>query len=133
MSITVSQPVSGFPSGSDRLVSTRINGVLVALPCFGWCTEVHGGQDHRFVEDFHHASEPAAVSVPRPSGAAEEVFSAQVVAYPHCGVDMKVSVDVGGDCLELDPGQADAFADDLIRTASRVRAMAAIVRAAHTA
>ena len=133
MTTTVMPAAPGFPSGSDRLVSTRINGVLAALPCFGWCVESHHVQNHRFVEDFSHTSDSADVTVPRLSGR-REVFSARVLAWPHSGTAPTVVVDSADDeCAELDADQADAFADELIRTASRVRAMAAIVRASQPA
>ena len=124
MSITVPMPVSGFPSGSDRLVSTRIRGVLVALPCFDWCVEGEGhhGEDHFHVEDFTHVGE--AVEVALPTG--EELFSARLMASPHCGTgDTKVAVDYDGASAELgDPAEIEALADRLVSAASRLRGMA---------
>lgn len=120
MSITVPAAVSGFPPGSDRLVSTRINGVTVALPCFDWCTASHHGEDTRFVEDFNHTGEPVEVTTP----AGDLIFSAQLTSYPHCGTGTKLGVDYDGYSDELDAAQAEQLADRLIAVASRIRHMA---------
>lgn len=120
MSVTVSQPVSGFPQGSDRLVSTRIKGVTVALPCFDWCEIDHHTQDHQFVEDFSHASEAIDITSPR----GEEIFSARMIAYPHCEVGTKVAVDYDGTSVEYGAAQVEDLADQLISVASKLRGLA---------
>lgn len=126
MTITALPPTSGFPQGSDRLVSTRIKGVTVALPCFDWCEESHHEQDHRFVEDFSHAGRSVEVALPRKSGELEQLFIAQLFAYPHAGdgEGTKVSVDLGGECFELDQAGVEDLADQLITVASKLRGMA---------
>lgn len=117
---TVPMPVSGFPPGSDRLVSTRINGVIVALPCFDWCTSAHHGEDTRFVEDFNHAGEPIEVTTP----AGDHILSAQLTSYPHSATGTKIGIDYDGNCDELDRAAAEQLADRLIAAASRIRHMA---------
>lgn len=125
MSLTIMPAAAGFPQGSDRLVSTRINGVTVALPCFDWCVASHHSEDHRFVEDFNHVGESVEVTVPRQSGSVEQLFIAQLFAYPHAGDGQgtKVSVDLGGDCYELDLDGVDSLADQLITAASKLRGL----------
>lgn len=125
MTVIVSAPVPGIPSGSDRLVSTRIKGVAVALPCFSWCKESHQEQDYQFVEDFSHVGESVEVTVPRKSGDLEQLFIAQLFAYPHAGdgEGTKVSVDLGGECYELDQAGVDRLADQLITAASKLRGL----------
>lgn len=124
MTVTVTAMPGGLPSGSDRLVSTRINGVTVALPCFDWCVALHHSEDNRFVEDFNHVGEAVEVTVPRKSGEPEQLFTAQLFAYPHSDVDTKVSVDLGGECFELDAEQTEFLADQLVTAASRLRGLA---------
>lgn len=120
MSITADLPTSGFPQGSDRLTSTHIKGITVALPCFAWCRESHHEQDHFHVEDFTHVGE--AVEVTLSSG--EELFSARLISFPHCEVGTKVAVDFDGESAEYNATQVEALADQLISAASQLRGLA---------
>lgn len=117
----------GAPSGSDRLVSTRIKGVSVALPCYEWCVTDHHVEDHAFIEDFNHSGREVAVTLAHGS-ATEQILSAHVFAYPHTSEsDARVAVENDGEYVELTATQAEAFADDLITAASRIRLMARVI------
>lgn len=120
MTVIVAAPVPGLPLGSDRLESTHIRGVLVALPCFDWCVSDHHAEDNAFVEDFNHASAPVEVKLPN----GDELFSARLTSYPHLGVAPKVAVDYADECTELDAAQVEALADRFISAASQLRGLA---------
>lgn len=129
MILTVPVPVQGLPAGSDRMVSTRIKGIATAIPCFDWCTNTHQTEDTPLIEDVDHIGESVAVALPRESGDLEQVFTAQLFAYPHAadGEGVKVSVDFAGDCFVLDAAGVDDFADQLITVASKLRGLGRVV------
>lgn len=124
MTVTVTSMPEGLPAGSDRLASTHIRGVLVALPCFSWCVATHHDEDHSHVEDFNHHGE--AVEVTLSNG--QELISARLMASPHCGTgDTKVAVDYEGDSAELDATGVENLADQLITAASKLRGLSRVI------
>lgn len=112
----------------EGVATAILRGTEVPIQCPTWCITDHAAQDVLFIADVSHEGEPISLPVPTFGGPDEHVLRARLCWWPFAADDRGpyLALEAGddGECAELPPAAALAYADQITAHAHNLRRMA---------
>lgn len=126
--VALPAPAGEAAPASSRVATAILRGTEVPIQCPTWCITDHTTQSVLFIADVSHEGEPISLPVPRFGGPDEHVLRARLCWWPFADDDRGpyLALEAGddGECAELPPAAALAYADQITAHADHMRRMA---------
>lgn len=129
MPITV--PVPAQTQASNPTATAILRGAEVPITCPSWCRKDHAAENLIYLDDLSHEGETISLPTPQFGAPDVHVLRGKLAQWPFTRTPepyLCLEATDDGECAELQPAAALAFADQLSAHAARLRHLAATLQ-----